>query len=105
MGNPAAAIRVANTIAMFKWIVIGLMVLAMFVVPAVFIFGALEGEDVPPLALLLIIAAALVGGLLGTIVVWVLFGWFEQTLRMLAMVAGNTGYSGQQAQPAQQFYR
>lgn len=108
MGNPAAAIRVANTIAMFKWIVIGLIVLAMFVVPAVFIFGVLEGEDVPPLALLLVIAAALVGGLLGSIVVWVLFGWFEQTLRMLAMVAGNTantGYAGQQAQPAQQFYR
>lgn len=104
MGNPAAAIRVANTIATFKWVVIGLLVLAMFVMPAVFIFAAIEGNDLEPIVVLLVIVAALVGGLLGSSVVWVLFGWFEQTLRMLAMVAGNTGHAGQQ--PAQQpFYR
>lgn len=108
MGNPAAATRVANAIATLKWIVIILLLLAMFVVPAVFIFGALEGEDLAPVALLAIGAAALIGGLLGSIAVWVLFGWFEQTLRMLAMVATNTAHAGQQQvqQQAQQpFYR
>ncbi len=107
MGNPAAATRVANTIAMFKWIVIGLIVLAMIVAPVVVIFGVLGDEELAPVALLVIAAAALVGGVLGSIVVWVLFGWFEQTLRMLAMVAGNTantGYSGQQ-QVQPQYYR
>jgi len=102
MGNPAAAIRVANTIATFKWIVIGLMVLATFVGPAVLIFGALEGEDLATPAMIVIGLGALVGGMLGSIVVWVLFGWFEQTLRMLAMVATNTIAA---QQPQQAFYR
>lgn len=101
MGNPAAAIRVANTIATVKWIVIGLIVLAAFVGPAVLIFGSIDGGvSIGPV--LVAVLAGLVGSLLGSIVVWVLFGWFEQTLRMLAMVATNTGYSGQ---PQQQFYR
>ncbi|WP_109506352.1 hypothetical protein [Nocardioides speluncae] len=105
MGNPAAAIRVANTIATFKWIVIGLIVLAMFVVPAVVFFGVLEGEDLAPLAILLLAVAALVGGVLGSIIAWVLFGWFEQTLRMLAMVAGNTTTAAPALQPQQAYYR
>jgi hypothetical protein len=94
---------VANTIATFKWIVVGLIVVAMIVAPVVVIFGVLGDEELAPVAMLVIGAAALVGGLLGSIVVWVLFGWFEQTLRMLAAIASNTGHPVQQ--PQQQFYR
>lgn len=85
--NPAAANRVATIIGTFKWIIVGLVGLTGFVVVLVSLFsGDAEG--------LIVAFVALIGTLLYAVVIFVLFGWFEQTLRMLAEIATNTRSGG-----------
>jgi hypothetical protein len=82
MNNPAAANRVATTIATFKWVIIGLIGLVTLIG---FAAGAAQGGSGLALAFVF-----LIGGALEALVLYVVWGWFEQTLRMLADIATNT---------------
>ncbi|MBC9734918.1 hypothetical protein [Nocardioides marmotae] len=84
MNNPAAANLVATTIGTVKWVAVaGFALLGAFGV----LGGLLSGEVSGVLVGLMVLVASALCALL----MWVLFGWFEQTLRMLADIAVNTG--------------
>lgn len=83
MNNPAGADRVANLISTFKWIVIGI---AAVVAVVVFVAFASQGGAGAAAGLLVLIGVGVY-----CIILYVMFGWFEQTLRMLANIATNTG--------------
>lgn len=84
MNNPAAANRVATMIATFKWILIGLIALGVLV-------GVIGGFAAADDGGIFFSFMALVMGAVYAVVTYVMFGWFEQTLRMLASIAANTG--------------
>ena len=85
--NYKPALRVANAIAVLKWVLIGLEVIALLlaVVGGIFTYLDEPGDD----AWVPFVASAL-GALIGIGLTWVLFGWFEQVLRTLVGIAGNT---------------
>lgn len=80
MNHIAAANRVASMIATVKWVVIGLVGLAVLIG-----FISSITEDAPGIG----VVALLVGAVYGFLT-YVFFGWLEQTLRMLATIAVNT---------------
>lgn len=79
--HTAPAFRVASAIGVVKWIVVGVHALVAVVA---FLGGALSGS-----ATILNLAIPLVSGI-GALVAWVMFGWAQHTLGMLATVARNT---------------
>lgn len=81
--NTASAVRVATTIATFKWIAVG-GILLVGVIGLLGGFASGDGSGV------LVGLLFFVGAALYALVAWVLFGWFEQTLRLLAAIAENT---------------
>jgi len=95
MSSPAAAQRVAGAISVVKWVVIAFQLLAAFV----FGFGAVLASSDDFVST----PAGLVGAVviaLSAVVTWVLFGWFEHTLSMLAQVAINTAPAAAPYSPA-----
>lgn len=95
-GVTRPAIRVATTIGVFKWILICLALLA-GLITAIAAFA--DGSS----SVVLVGFGAGVGGILYSLMVWVLFGWFEHTLRALAEIAANTGASAHNYQQVPQF--
>jgi hypothetical protein len=83
----ARAARVASTIGVFKWIMI-LIVLLAGVITLALTFANGESSAVG------IGLAAAVGAVLYALMIWVLFGWFELTLRALAAITTNTTPTG-----------
>lgn len=80
--NASAAGRVASTIGVFKWIIV-----IMYATTGVILMFTLNAnEDIPAWTAL----AAPVGALMVALGAWVLFGWFQHTLAMLAAIAANT---------------
>lgn len=75
--------RVAGTIGGVKWVLVGLMLLA----AAVGMLAALVSGE--PQALGIGLAVAFVS-VIYAVGIWVLFGWFELTLRALGEIAQNT---------------
>lgn len=78
------ALRVANLIAAFKMIVL-IAIIAITVLG--FFGGLLSGES----SGVLFGVMFLVGGAITAAVYYVLFGWFEHTLRVLVAIADHTG--------------
>ncbi|OYO01584.1 hypothetical protein CGZ95_07335 [Enemella evansiae] len=85
--NHKPALRVANAIAVIKWILIGLEVIAVLLAVVIGVLTQLDDPDddawVP-------FALSALGGIIITGLTWVLFGWFEQVLRTLVGIAENT---------------
>jgi hypothetical protein len=79
--NANAAARVAGTIGAFKWVIIAVQVLA----GVISMVGVNSGSG--PAWMLLVVPVAVV---LSVVWTWVLLGWFQHTLGMLAAVAANT---------------
>lgn len=80
-----AAIRVAVAIAIVKWLLIVVEIVAVAVF-GFMVFEAMNEGDSNwfPNAL------AALGCVVAIVLTWVLFGWFEQVLRMLTAIARNT---------------
>lgn len=85
MSSSAAASRVAGTIGVFKWIIVGAQVLF-----GVILLFALNAQQDWPTWTAAAGPVALVSMLLSALFTWVLFGWFQHTLGMLATIAANT---------------
>jgi len=83
--NAAAASRVAATIGIFKWIIIGAQV-----VLGVILLLVLNAQESWPTWTAAAGPLALVGFLLSALFTWVLFGWFQHTLGMLSTIAADT---------------
>jgi hypothetical protein len=85
MNNTAAvrAARVASTIGVVKWILMAVILLAAVVTLLV---GLTSGES----STFAIGLGAAVGGILYALLIWVLFGWFEHSLRALSEIVANT---------------
>ena len=83
--NTAPARRVAGTIGVFKWIVIGIQII--FGVILLFAFNAQEDWPVWTAAAG---PFALAAFLLSALSTWVVFGWLQHTLGMLTAIAANT---------------
>jgi hypothetical protein len=77
------ALRVANIIATFKMLVL-VAILGVSVIG--FVVGLMSGEGSGILSGLLF----LVVGVIGAAIYYVLFGWFEHTLRVLVAIADHT---------------
>lgn len=81
----AKATAVADAIGAIKWVLIALAV-TVAIVSA--LAAVLERPGSTALTVSLVITA---GTALWVLFTWVLFGWFEHTLRALAEIARNTG--------------
>ena len=90
--STAPAVRVATTIATCKWIAVG----GILLVGVLGLLGGLASGDASRVLIGLVL---LVASVLYALVAWVLFGWFEQTLRMLAVIAENTSHRAPGANP------
>lgn len=77
------ASRVAGTIGAVKWVLVALMLLA----AGISVLVALMSGEASALGIGLGVAFASVIYAVG---IWVLFGWFELTLRALADITTNT---------------
>lgn len=80
--NANAAARVAGTIGVFKWVIIAVQLLA----GVASMLGFNSSTSGPAWAVI----AAPVIALLWALFTWVLFGWFQHTLGMLAAISANT---------------
>jgi hypothetical protein len=81
----AAGARVAVTIGVVKWLLIGLAMIGAGVVVLLQLVGDTTGYGAVTVALT-------VGScFVWSVFVWVLFGWFEHTLSALVTIARNTG--------------
>jgi hypothetical protein len=84
MARPVAAVRVAATIGAAKWTLVSL--LALFGVGSlVMSMAAAASGDSAALSFAVFIVCTIYA-----VLVWVLFGWFEHTLRLLSSIATNT---------------
>lgn len=88
-GTYRSALRVATTIAVLKWILIALIIMAQLG-GAGYALATSEGSDVDGTLILLAVAASFVVLVLAVVLVWVLFGWFEHVLRVLVSIADHT---------------
>ncbi len=82
------ALRVATAIAIVKWFLIALAVLATIGLP-IYQLSTDAGSGFEEVAGL-IVAAIVVVGLLLILLIWVIFGWFEHVLRLLVAIADHT---------------
>jgi len=82
--NIGAANRVASTIRTFKWVVIAMETLTALLILA--ILGNIQSSTGSQLAGYLWIPV-LIGTPIAAITSWVMLGWFEHTLRLLAKIA------------------
>jgi hypothetical protein len=95
-GGTRPAIRVAATIGVLKWILVSIALLAgLITVIAMFADETTSSS--------LIGLGAGTGAILYALMIWVLFGWFEHSLRALAQIAANTGASTDSYQEAPPF--
>jgi hypothetical protein len=83
--NAAAAARVAATIGAFKWVLIAAQVVA-----GIVLLLALNSVESWPTWTAASGLVALLFMLLSAVMTWVLFGWFQHTLGMLAAISANT---------------
>jgi hypothetical protein len=90
------AARVASTIGVFKWILISLLLLA----GLIGVIAAFASGEASTVGIGLGVAF---GAIIYSLGVWVLFGWFEHTLRALAEITTNTaaGFAPQFQTPPQ----
>ena len=98
MSNTTAtrATRVASTIGVFKWVLISLLLLA-GLIGVIIAFASGEASTVG------IGLGVAFGAIIYSLGIWVLFGWFEHTLRALAEITTNTaaGFAPQFQAPPQ----
>jgi uncharacterized membrane protein len=87
---------VATTIGVFKWILVCLTLLAGLITALAMLADKTTYSSVIGLG-------AGLGAIVYALMVWVLFGWFEHTLRALAEIAANTGARVNNYQQAPQF--
>jgi hypothetical protein len=97
VGVTGPAVRVAKTIGVFKWILVCLTLLA-GVITAIAMVSANSSDYSSTIAV-----GAVVGAILYALMTWVLFGWFEHTLRALAQIATNTSVPASGYQQAPQY--
>lgn len=84
MVTNAAAARVASTIGAMKWVII-----AAQIITGVILMLAINSAETWPSWTAVLAPAAIVSALLSAVFTWVLFGWFQHTLGMLAAIAGH----------------
>ena len=95
-GVTGPAIRVATTIGVIKWILVSLALLA-----GVITVIAMFSDETTSSSLIGVGGG--VAAILYALMVWVLFGWFEHTLRALAEIATNTRTPAHAYRQAPQF--
>jgi small-conductance mechanosensitive channel len=96
-GVTGPAVRVATTIGVFKWILVCLTLLA-GVITAIAMLSDNSSDYSTTIGV-----GAVLGAILYALMTWVLFGWFEHTLRALAQIATNTAVPASSYQQAPQY--
>lgn len=80
--NAHAAARVAGMIGVVKWVIVAVQILA----GLISMLGINSSGSGPAWA----VVVAPVVALMSALFTWVLFGWFQHTLGMLAAISANT---------------
>jgi hypothetical protein len=88
--NTGPADRIATTFGVMKWLVIGVILL----IAAISMIAGVANDS------LLLFWLGGVAGILEAVVAWVMFGWTQHTLALMAQIARNTSA---QAPPGQMY--